>query len=173
MMSSRATVASYLACWSAQDVEMTLRHFDEDISYALYISETALPFAGETRGKANIANILYSLLAQFDYLKHEPTIVGVDGDTVRVQVQFVYHHRETGGNLSGSKRLVFKLRNDAIVRVEEYHDAAMVEAFMRLTAHRAKTQERSLTEELLGTGAGGLKPGASLKPRVLKSTDTV
>src|SRR5437764_11041519 len=90
-MSSRATVASYLACWGVQDVEMALQHVDEDIVYALYVSETALPFGGETRGKGNARNILYDLLARFDYLKHEPTIVAVEGDVVRVQVQFLYH----------------------------------------------------------------------------------
>jgi ketosteroid isomerase-like protein len=138
-MSSRATVASYLACWSVQDVDMALQHFDDDIVCTLYVSEAALSFGGETRGKANVRNVLYGLLAQFDYLKHEPTIVAVEGDVVRVQVQFVYHHRDTGGNLAGSKRLVFTVKNDLIVRVEEFHDAAMVEAFMRLTADRART----------------------------------
>ena len=77
---------------------------------------------------------------------------------MRVQVQFVYHHRETGGNLSGSKRLVFTVKNDLIVRVEEFHDAAMVEAFMRLTAHRALTMDAPSPPERPEHGQGRTRP---------------
>lgn len=140
-MDNRSLVAAFLAHWRVQDVEMTLAHTSEDIVYALYISEHALPYGGETSGKASIRNVLYAILAEFDYLKYDPTIVAVDDDVVRAQVQFTYHHRLTGENLAGSKRLVFTVRDGLVVRIEEYHDAGMVEAFMRLTAHRTRTND--------------------------------
>ena len=142
---------------------MTMEYTNENIVYALYISETALPYGGETRGKANIRNVLYAILAEFDYLMYEPTIVAVDGDVVRAQVQFIYHHRLTGENLSGSKRLVFTVRDGLIVRIEEFHDAGMVEAFMRLTAHRARTNDVPAPPELPKRADKGSKPAA--RPR--------
>jgi ketosteroid isomerase-like protein len=162
-MDSRSLVAAFLARWRVQDVEMTLEYTNEDIVYALYISDTALPYGGETRGKANIRNVLYAILAEFDYLKYEPTIVAVDGDVVRAQVQFIYHHRLTGENLAGSKRLVFTVRDGLIVRIEEYHDAGMVEAFMRLTAHRTRTNDLPAPPELPKRADKASKP--TVRPR--------
>ena len=137
-MGSRAVVESLLACWRVQDVEMAMAHAADDIVYTLFISETALPFAGETRGKTNLRNVLYTILADFDYLQYEPTIVAVEDDVVRVQVQFTYHHRPSGGNLAGSKRMVMTVENDLITRIDEFHDARMVETFMRLAAQRTR-----------------------------------
>jgi ketosteroid isomerase-like protein len=147
-MGNRAVVESFLACWSVQDVEMTIEHVHEDFVYALYISETALPYGGETRGKDNVRAVLYAILAEFDYLRYDPEIISVDGDMVRVAVAFVYHHRRTGENLSGTKRFVIHLRDGLITRIDEYHDAAKVEAFMRLTAQRTEADEVTSPPEL-------------------------
>lgn len=165
---NRAVAASFLACWSVQDVEMTLQHVDESVVYALYISETALPFGGETRGKANCRDVLYAILADFDHLKYEPAIVGVKGDVVRARVEIAYRHRQTGGMLTGSKRLLITVKNGLIVRVEEYHDAAMVEAFMRLTAHRVLTDDVPAPLELPRKKDARRKPPAKPRRRVLR-----
>ncbi|NJO33495.1 MAG: nuclear transport factor 2 family protein, partial [Rhodospirillales bacterium] len=100
-----------------------------------------LPYGGETRGKDNVRAVLYAILAEFDYLRYDPEIVAVEGDVVRVAVTFVYHHRRTGEDLSGTKRMVFKLADGVITRIDEYHDAAKVEAFMRLAAQRTEADE--------------------------------
>jgi ketosteroid isomerase-like protein len=140
-MGNRDVVISFLTSWIAQDVELTVAHTADDVVYALHISNEALPFGGESHGKERIKGILYAILADFDYRKYEPVILGVRGDVARVQVSFVYHHRRTGEDLVGSKRLVITLRDGLIARVDEYHDAALVEAFMRLTRHRLENDE--------------------------------
>jgi ketosteroid isomerase-like protein len=137
-MESRAVVESLLACWRVQDVEMAMTHAADDIVYTLFISETALPFAGETRGKASLRNVLYTILSDFDYLQYDPAIVAVEDDIVRVQVQFTYHHRPSGGDLAGSKRMVMTVNDGLITRIDEYHDARMVESFMKLAAQRSR-----------------------------------
>lgn len=147
-MDNRAVVGSFLACWSVQDVEMTIAHVHDDFVYALYISETALPYGGETRGKDNVRAVLYAILAEFDYLRYEPEVISVEGDVVRVTVAFTYHHRRTGENLSGTKRFVIHLKDGLMARIDEYHDAAKVEAFMRLTAQRTEADEVMAPPEL-------------------------
>jgi ketosteroid isomerase-like protein len=147
-MDNRAIVESFLACWSVQDVEMTVAHVHDDFVYALYISETALPYGGETRGKDNVRAVLYAILAEFDYLRYDPEIISVEGDVVRVTAAFVYHHRRTGENLTGTKRMVFRLKDSLITRIDEYHDAAKVEAFMRLAAQRTQADEVASPPEL-------------------------
>jgi ketosteroid isomerase-like protein len=147
-MGNRAIVGSFLAYWSVQDVEMTVSHVHDDFVYALYISDTALPYGGETRGKDNVRAVLYAILADFDYLSYDPEIIAVEGDVVRTSVAFVYHHRRTGENLSGTKRMVFRLADGLITRIDEYHDAAKVEAFMRLAAQRTEADEVMAPPEL-------------------------
>lgn len=147
-MDNRATVESFLACWSVQDVEMTVAHVHDDLVYALYISEAALPYGGETRGKDNVRTVLYAILAEFDYLHYAPEIVSIEGEVIRVTAAFVYHHRRTGENLTGTKRMVFQLEDGLIIRIDEYHDAAKVEAFMRLAAQRTEADEVTSPPEL-------------------------
>jgi ketosteroid isomerase-like protein len=44
----------------------------------------------------------------------------------------MYRHRESGQVLSGRFRLVIRVEVGLIQRVDEFHDRAKVEAFMRL-----------------------------------------
>ncbi len=140
-MDSRGVVVAVLESWAVQDVERAIAHAAEDIVYALHISDQALPFGGETCGWDAFRNVLYTILADFDYLKYEPVILGVEEDVVRVRVSFAYRHRRTAETLTGTKRMVFKLRDSLVARIDEYHDAAMVEAFMRLTQQREADHE--------------------------------
>jgi len=140
-MDRRAVVAAFFEYWKAQDVDMALSLTAEDVVYNLYLSSSAVPHGGETRGRERCREVLYGVLAEFDYLLYAPTIVGDEGDLVRAQVEFRYHHRRTGGLLAGTKRMVFAVEDGLITRVDEYHDAGMVEAFMRLTQQREASNE--------------------------------
>jgi ketosteroid isomerase-like protein len=44
----------------------------------------------------------------------------------------MYRHRDSGEVLSGRFRHVMRVENGLIRRVDEFHDRAKVEAFMRL-----------------------------------------
>lgn len=93
-----------------------------------------MPFAGEMAGKTAIEASLREMRRQFEYLVYRPHNLVADGDVVRLRVEHIYEHRASGAVLSGNFRLVFTVREGKIVRGEEYHDRAMVEAFMRLFA---------------------------------------
>jgi hypothetical protein len=73
------------------------------------------------------------MLAEFDYLHYEPTIVGVENHIVRAQVNFRYRHRETGNIIEGSRRLVFEIKDDLMYRLDSYEDTLRLEAFMRMS----------------------------------------
>ena len=92
--------------------------------------------------------MLYSILEEFDYLSYAPTMVGVRGAVVRAHVRFKYQHRRTGGILEGTRRLVFRVRDGQIVRIDGYHDAHLVEAFMRLTRYRLQANQFAPVPEL-------------------------
>jgi ketosteroid isomerase-like protein len=140
-MDARAVIVEVLKRWRTQDVETTFELCADDVVYVLYVSEDAVPFGGVTQGRDAMMSVFYTFIEQFDYLKYEPLIVGVDGDVVRVQTQFQYHHRRTGEDLTGSMRTVFTVRDGLVVRCEEYVDRGLVESFMRLARQREADNE--------------------------------
>lgn len=135
-MSSREVVEAFLTFRVAQDVESACALLHNDIVYRLHVANSNLPFAGDLRGVDAARNALFSILEDFDYLRYEPTIISVRGNFVRAQISFKYCHRNTGGVLEGTRRLEFKVRGDKIAVIEGYHDAKLVETFMKLTAQR-------------------------------------
>jgi ketosteroid isomerase-like protein len=44
----------------------------------------------------------------------------------------MYRHRRSGEVLSGRFRMIMRVEDGLIVRTDEYHDRAKVEAFLRL-----------------------------------------
>ena len=104
----------------------------EHAVYALYISGDLLPFAGETVGRDNIAAALRRMPPDYEYLLYRPLDLVTNGDEVRYQVEFMYRHRASGEVLSGRFRMIMRVENGLLVRTDEYHDRAKVEAFMRL-----------------------------------------
>lgn len=140
-MSSREVVEAFFAYWGAQDVELTSSLFHEAMVYKLCVASTHLPYGGEWRGREACRNAMFSILEQFDYLRYEPTILSVRGSVVRAHVRFKYQHRLTSGILEGTRRLVFRVKRDRIERIDGYHDAELVDAFLRLTQHRLEMSQ--------------------------------
>lgn len=129
---SESITRRFLSLWGAGDVDSCVRFLADDAVYALYISREAVPFGGETVGRENIAAALRLIRQQWEYLLFRPRNFVSQGDTVRLRVEHMYRHRASGEVLSGNFRLIFTLRDGLLIRADEYHDRAMVEAFMRL-----------------------------------------
>jgi ketosteroid isomerase-like protein len=118
--------------WAAGDIDSSVLLIAEHSVYALYISGDLLPFAGETVGRDNIVVALHRMRADYEYLLYRPLDLNVKGDEVRYQVEFMYRHRRSGEVLSGRFRMIMRVEDGLIVRTDEYHDRAKVEAFLRL-----------------------------------------
>jgi len=132
--STRRTVELFLRYWSAQDVPMSMTTTAEDVVYTLHVNDTSVPFAGSQRGHEAVSAALYQILADWDLVDYDPEILGIEGDTARVRCDFRYRHRRSGNELKGSFRLVMKVRDGLIVAADEYQDAALLEAFIRMSA---------------------------------------
>lgn len=135
-MDSRSVVASFFAFWRVQDLEMALGHLHPEIVYTLHNGPDALPFSGSYRGIDSCRDLGYTVLAQFDYIHYEPTIVSAKGRDVHVQVFSRLRHRATGNVIEGSQRSVFEVHDGLIKRIDIYEDAPRMEAFMRMTTRR-------------------------------------
>jgi ketosteroid isomerase-like protein len=135
-MDNYSIVASWIACWAAQDVELTLAHLHEGIVYKVHTSREVLPFGGEKRGQEALRDLMFTVLADFDVLLYAPSFIRINGNGARAHVSYVYRHRATGEVLEGTRRLLIQIRDGLIQRIDGYYDDRMVEAFMRLTRYR-------------------------------------
>lgn len=132
-MDSRSVVASFFAYWSVQDLEMAVAHGHPDLVYTIHNGRDASPLAGVYRGPESCRELGYAMLAEFDYLTYEPTIVSAEENIVRAHVFFRYRHRTTGNVIEGSRRLVFEIKDGLIYRLDSYEDTRRLEAFMRMS----------------------------------------
>lgn len=128
-----ALIEDSLRYWRVQDVELTLSTYADDVVYRLYTFQNQEPGFADLRGKDAVRTALYDILSQFDYLSYTSDILDVSDGVGRVQSRFVLRHRMSGESLSGSKRQRIAIAAGEIVRIDEYHDLALVNAFMRLT----------------------------------------
>ncbi len=127
-------MAQFVRVWAAGDIDASMRFIAEDCVYALHISNEVLPFGGVTAGRANIEVVLRQIRDKFDYLVYRAHNIVAEGPMVRLRVEHMYRHRASGEILSGNFRLVIEVRDGLLIRGDEYHDRAMVEAFFRLFA---------------------------------------
>lgn len=132
-MNSEAVAASFLASWAVQDVEMTALHMHKNIVYKIHVPITIRPFGGVRHGIDECREAMFAVLKDFDYIEYVPTIVNAIGNVVRAHIRFKCRHRPTGCVLEGTRRLVIRVRGDLIDQVNSYHDARLIETFLRLT----------------------------------------
>lgn len=132
LMKPVAVVAAFSKAWEYGDIDSAMRYVAPDVVYRLYISETAIPWGGEVGGAQALRAAFVRMRQEFEYILYRTFPSVADGNSVRQRVEFMYRHRASGEVLSGRFRMIYEVRDGLLVRADEYHDRAMVEAFMRL-----------------------------------------
>ena len=135
-------IETTLTYYVAGDVEQVMSMCSRDVVLQLYVSQSALPFGGEARGKEAVRHKYFDMMAVCDCLAYDPVLLDVRDGVARIQTQFVYHHRESGERLAGSLRMVCTIEDDLIARIEEHHDEPMMKSFMRLAEWRVAEDGR-------------------------------
>ncbi len=131
-----AVVEGFNQAWQAGDLEGALAHCAPDVVYALHLDENADEHGGCWVGLDEVRTVLSRLRERFEFEVFRPTIMGVSGDTVRQRVEFTGIHKASGERMSLRYRLVFIVRKGKIFQADEFHDAAMLQAFFRLVASK-------------------------------------
>lgn len=131
-----------MACWIACDIDGAMELCGPDVVYSLNIDREVMAFAGEAVGKPAVHASFKLLRKEFDYLVVRPKAYLQEGDRVRIPVEFFYRHRASGETISGTMRLVLTWRGGLIRRIDEFADAALVEAFVRLFSPFAAGRRR-------------------------------
>lgn len=121
--------------WGAGDFDGFMALIADDIVYTVNVDGEQLPYAASTVGKEQVRQRMLLLLDTFvvnafvmEHLVHEPTYS-------RSSVLGYYTHKKTGEYLEIKIRFRGWVKDGLITRLEEYHDAAYVEAFHRFVTH--------------------------------------
>ncbi|MEQ1695090.1 MAG: nuclear transport factor 2 family protein [Hyphomicrobiaceae bacterium] len=122
------------AAWTNRDLEGALSCMSEDVAHILNLDGTLVPYGASVEGKPALRKKLQLLLDTFEFGALVNESLSVEGRKATGRYKFIYIHCASGERLSGSFRFIIEQRDGLIVRMEEYHDAAYVEAFVRLVS---------------------------------------
>jgi ketosteroid isomerase-like protein len=136
LATARELVERFLELWATQDVPETLALFTEDAVSIVHLTEGNVSASGTKIGREQISEALYGNLAVWYYKVFRPTNVVVDGNVGRVQVAFEYVHLETREIFASTMRIVITTWAGRICRIEFFHDAPRVAAFMTFLDER-------------------------------------
>lgn len=125
-------VAGFVQLWSRGDLDTAFTLLHDDCEYSLHLSDDLIAIGGVKIGKATIEPALRQIREVFEYLVWRPIKISERDASVRVQLEFLYRHIPSGELLGGNCRFLIKVDGGLITRVEEFHDRAKVEAFLRL-----------------------------------------
>jgi hypothetical protein len=130
----RSIVEALYASWAVKDLDSVLACLTDDIVFAMHVPKDIMPFAGETRGKADIVPRLQMILDGFDFLVYQPLHISEDGNEFHAQVLYHFRHKATGHEIEGTMRHIGHLEGDKIARLDEFHDTPRLLAFFELLA---------------------------------------
>jgi len=133
-MARGEVVKASLEAWGRRDIEQSLSYMDDDVVFTFNAGEGQLQLAGTCQGKDQVRPRLQEILDLFDFQALVVESLRDDGEAIRTSMLFYYRHKASGLTVEGRYRQVMRVENGRIVRVDEYHDAAAVEAFMRMAA---------------------------------------
>lgn len=127
---AKAILDAAHAAWSDGDLERMLSWYDEDL---VYLANLGGPEGGPLRleGKAALRAFLIPIIEVAESMSVTDSFQFADG-VGRAQISCFLRHRTTGHVLSGTYRQRIIFKQDRVVQLEEFHDAAKVGAFWRL-----------------------------------------
>jgi len=128
----RNVLEAIYASWAARDLDAVLACFSDELVIIVHAPADIVPWAGETRGKAQLEHRLREILREFEFLRYSPVVISDAGDICHAQVHFRFRHLKTGHEIEGTLRHIWQERGDKIVRLEEFHDTERLRAFFEL-----------------------------------------
>ena len=131
-----------MTAWANQDLDRALRFVSEDIIHTLNVDGELVPFAASVKGKAAMREKLEVMLKAFEIGACVTDHVSVQGNIIRANMKAIYIHLASGERLITKFRYVIEQRDGLMMRINEFHDAAYLEAFMRFIAASEKRRNR-------------------------------
>jgi len=129
------------ACWAVGDIDGFMDAFADDFAYTNHMSPEFVPFAGTVHGKVAFRRQLQKISDNFDVIHYTPVQIIPRNDLIRAQITFLYRHKATGLTYGGRLRHVFQIKDQRIVKFDEFHDGERTRAFFELIASYEKSMQ--------------------------------
>ncbi len=131
----RTAFLQALLAWKAQDLDLLLSYFADDVLYLVNVDGIQVPYAMSAVGKEDVRGRLELVLATFQLQNYTIEKIVHGADHSRALAHGIYRHRATGETLDIRLRFQAWLQDGLLVRVHELHDAADIEAFEQFVFH--------------------------------------
>lgn len=126
----RHVIEKCYQAWAAREIDGTLEQMADDCIYRLHVPIDVLPYGGVHLGKTAIAGCLATILDDYDFLAYAVDNLTVVGEIGRAQVVYYFRHLESGQQIDGRFRHVWRVRDGKVVEIDEFHDVPLLRAFV-------------------------------------------
>jgi len=130
-------------CWGEGDFEGTIATLDEATVHIVNLDPLVVPWLSSAEGKRDVSANLKLIIDTFIINAFIIEALSYENGEIRATVLAYHVHRKTGERLDVKVRFRVRVRNGLIVRVDEFLDAAYIEAFERFVRHLEQTAQEA------------------------------
>lgn len=134
-LQAEAIVNAAHAAWSSRDLDRMLSFYTHDIVYTCNGDPNGEPL--RLIGHQAMRGFLEPVLAVAESASVVENFT-FDGTTVRTNIACYVKHLKTKIVLTGNYRQILRFREGRVCQLDEFHDAARLNAFWRLVAQSEK-----------------------------------
>jgi ketosteroid isomerase-like protein len=128
-------------CWSDEDFESTVALLADDIVHTVNVDALQIPWVSSAEGKANVSARLKLIADTFVINAFVLETITYEEGEIRATVLGYHVHRKTRERLDVRVRFRVRVRDGLIVRIDEFLDAAYIEAFQRFVSYLEQTAQ--------------------------------
>ena len=118
--------------WEADDIKAVMGFIAQDCILNVHLPEGLAAHCGARVGRDAVRAALLEFRQQYKLILYRPIIVSFDAREVRQRVEFMATQTASGERVVLNCRQVWVIERAMVVRCDEYHDAPLVEAQIRM-----------------------------------------
>ncbi len=129
--------------WSEGNLEGVLALLADDVVHNVNVDALEIPWVSSASGKAEVTERLKLIIATFVVDAFVIENLVYEGEEVRATVLGYHVHRKTRERLDVRLRFRVRVRDGLIVRLDEFLDAAYIDAFERFVRYLEQTAQEA------------------------------
>lgn len=130
-MDTTALLQAIYRAYREKRLSEVLTYMDDSFRYVVHLPETAISGGNKLRDKAETAELFRHFMENYDFLAFDPGPIIVTGDQATVNSHVRFRHKPTGKELRTRVTQTWRVKDGKAVALQEQHDVANVEAFVK------------------------------------------
>ena len=128
--------------WSDGNLDGVLALLGDDVVHTVNVDALKIPWASSAVGKADVSARLKLIIDTFGVDAFVIENLVYEEEELRAAVLGYHVHRKTGERLDVRLRFRVRVRDGLIVRLDEFLDAAYIDAFERFVRYLSRPRRR-------------------------------